>query len=74
MLNFTYALGSEVSALYLDGKLITSKYIVDVEDLLIYANGEPFKIKKVYLDDEWVRKIVGFVLPHDEKDLLLADE
>ena len=74
MLNFTYAFGDCIGGLYKDGKLIVSGSHLDMDDLIIFAKKQPFTLKKLYIDDEWFRKIACYYLPEDEKDLVLADD
>jgi hypothetical protein len=73
-LQFTYAKSDDLEGLYGGGRLLSSGSSIDIEDLLIFAKGHPFKLKRVYLDEEWVRKVIGYILPTDEKDLVLADD
>ena len=71
-MNITVARSGDWDGLYVDGRLYKEAPSIDLDDIYMAANKQPFELTIKYLNDDCVLNS-GYLLPWDEKDLVELD-
>lgn len=70
MIDVVHVIAYEFEGLYVDGKLRDQDHTISVTDLAYAAKGEPFTLKQVHVDEDWLMDTME--LPENYSDVKLS--